>query len=148
MPAETTKPIVILPELWQRPEVMSALRERNIGQLFRLIRQYAGFSPTCIGVAVNLSQGKVSEIMKGSAQVTSFEVFERIAEGLQMPDPGRMILSLAPIHPPAPRTIDAVPYPPHPSRLGMEHQQLPCLAWRAPLPLASLRALTRGISMF
>ncbi|MDP9866035.1 MULTISPECIES: helix-turn-helix domain-containing protein [Streptosporangium] len=111
MPAEATEPVVILPKLWQRPEMLTALRNRNIGQLFRLIRQYTGFSQTRIGVAVNLSQGKVSEIMKGAAQVTSFEVFERIAEGLRMPDSARMALGLAPTWPAAPRVIDAVPHP-------------------------------------
>ncbi|MFB4298176.1 hypothetical protein [Actinomadura sp. NTSP31] len=38
-----------------------------------------------------MSQGKVSETMKkGGRQVTTLEVFERIADGLQMPDPARM----------------------------------------------------------
>lgn len=99
MPADATEPVVILPELWQRPEILESLRTRNIGQLFRLIRQHAGASQTRIGVAVNLSQGKVSEIMKGAVQVTSFEVIERIAEGLNMPDPARMTLGLAPRNP-------------------------------------------------
>ncbi|MGW5261786.1 helix-turn-helix domain-containing protein [Microbispora sp. NPDC004025] len=87
---------MIPPDLWQRPEMLDALKKRNIGQVFRLIRQYAGVSQTRIGIAVNLSQGKVSEIMRGSAQVTALDVFERIAEGLRMPDPARLALGLAP----------------------------------------------------
>ncbi|MFG6193635.1 helix-turn-helix domain-containing protein [Nonomuraea sp. JJY05] len=67
--------------------------------MFRLIRQYAGCSQTRIGVAVGLSQGKVSEIMKGAVQVTSLEVFERVADGLHMPDPAHMTLGLAPQRP-------------------------------------------------
>nr|WP_229806293.1 hypothetical protein [Microbispora rosea] len=47
-------------------------------------------------MAVNLSQGKVSEIMRGAAQVTALDVFERIADGLHMPDPARLALGLAP----------------------------------------------------
>ncbi|MFF0578391.1 helix-turn-helix domain-containing protein [Streptosporangium saharense] len=96
MPADATEPVVILPEVWQRPEILESLRSRNIGQLFRLIRQHTGASQTRIGIAVNLSQGKISEIMKGAIQVTSFEVIERIADGLNMPDPARMTLGLAP----------------------------------------------------
>jgi transcriptional regulator with XRE-family HTH domain/tetratricopeptide (TPR) repeat protein len=111
MPAEAAEPVVILPELWQRREMLTALQNRNIGQVFRLIRQYAGVSQTRLGVAVNLSQGKVSEIMKGAVQVTAFEVFERIAEGLRMPDPARMTLGLAPMRPIQPRVITAAPYP-------------------------------------
>ncbi|ACZ91690.1 hypothetical protein Sros_9064 [Streptosporangium roseum DSM 43021] len=49
--------------------------------------------------------------MKGTAQVTSFEVFERVAQGLRMPDPARMALGLAPTRPAAPRVIDAVTHP-------------------------------------
>ncbi|WP_245651902.1 helix-turn-helix domain-containing protein [Streptosporangium amethystogenes] len=96
MPADATKPVVILPELWQRPEMLTALQKRNIGQVFQLIRQYAGVSQTRIGTAVNLSQGKISEIMRGTVKVTSFEVFERVADGLDMPDSARLTLGLAP----------------------------------------------------
>ncbi|WP_440069552.1 helix-turn-helix domain-containing protein [Streptosporangium sp. OZ121] len=96
MPADATEPVVIPPELWRRPGTLAALRDRDIGQLFRLIRQHTGFSQTRIGIAVNLSQGKISEIMKGAVQVTSFDVIERIADGLDMPDPARLALGLAP----------------------------------------------------
>ncbi|MEU4407845.1 helix-turn-helix domain-containing protein [Streptosporangium sp. NPDC023963] len=116
MPADATEPVVIPPELWQRPETLAALRDRDIGQLFRLIRQHSGFSQTRIGVAVNLSQGKISEIMKGAVQVTSFDVIERIADGLDMPGPARLTLGLAPRrlppagpqprHPPTSRPLD------------------------------------------
>ncbi|MEV4080068.1 helix-turn-helix transcriptional regulator [Nonomuraea fuscirosea] len=88
--------------------MLSALTSRDIGHMFRLVRQYAGVSQTRIGVAVGLSQGKVSEIMNGAVQVTSFEVFERIAEGLRLPDPARMTLGLAP------RVITGTPVPPAP----------------------------------
>lgn len=96
MPAEGAEPVVIANDLWERPDMVSALTKRDIGHVFRLIRQYQGISQTRIGVAVGLSQGKVSEIMRGAIQVTSFEVFERIAEGLHMPDAARMTLGLAP----------------------------------------------------
>lgn len=96
MPAEAAESVIIPPDLWQRSEMLDALKKRNIGQVFRLIRQYAGMSQTRIGIAVNLSQGKVSEIMRGTAQVTALDVFERIADGLHMPDPARLALGLAP----------------------------------------------------
>ena len=81
--------------------MLTALRNRNIGQVFQLIRQYAGLSQTRIGTAVNLSQGKISEIMRGTVKVTSFEVFERVADGLDMPDSARLALGLAPRRLPA-----------------------------------------------
>ncbi|GAA1018644.1 hypothetical protein Aple_065810 [Acrocarpospora pleiomorpha] len=92
--------------LWERPDMLAALRARDIGQAFRLLRQYAGLSQTTIGSLTGMSQGKVSEIMNGRQQVTMFEVIERIADGLEMPDTVRMALGLAP------RTAPLAPIPP------------------------------------
>ncbi|MEU5989231.1 helix-turn-helix transcriptional regulator [Spirillospora sp. NPDC047418] len=65
--------------------------------VFHLLRQYTGASQTQIAIACGMSQGKVSETMKkGGRQVTTLEVFERIADGLRMPDTARMTLGLAP----------------------------------------------------
>ncbi len=108
MPADGAEPVAIPADLWQRPEMRTALTNRDIGHLFRLVRQYAGISQTRIGVAVAFSQGKVSEYMQGKAQVTALDVFERIADGLDMPDPARMLLGLAP------RILTGVPHPPPP----------------------------------
>ncbi|WP_433179354.1 XRE family transcriptional regulator [Actinoallomurus sp. CA-150999] len=53
-----------------------------------------------------MTQGKVSEYMKqGGRQVLALEVFERIADGLDMPDDPRMTLGLAP------RSFRAPPQP-------------------------------------
>ena len=109
MPADAAEPVSIPPDLWERPEMLDALQKRNIGQVFRLIRQYAGVSQTRIGIAVNLSQGKVSEIMRGTAQVTALEVFERIADGLRMPDSARLALGLAPSSSSRAQIIGTVP---------------------------------------
>ncbi|WP_243719838.1 XRE family transcriptional regulator [Actinomadura sp. KC06] len=74
-----------------------ALRARDIRTVFRLVQQHAGASQTRIGIACGMSQGKVSETMKeGGPQVLTLDVFERIADGLQMPDTARMTLGLAP----------------------------------------------------
>ncbi|MEV4582010.1 helix-turn-helix transcriptional regulator [Nonomuraea jabiensis] len=108
MPADGAEPVVVPADLWERPEMLTALTKWDIGHLFRLVRQYAGVSQTRIGVAVGFSQGKVSEYMKDKAQVTALDVFERIAEGLGMPDPARMALGLAP------RILTGVPLPPTP----------------------------------
>ncbi|WP_244312640.1 helix-turn-helix domain-containing protein [Microbispora hainanensis] len=113
---------MIPPDLWRRPEMLDALKKRNIGQVFRLIRQYAGVSQTRIGIAVNLSQGKVSEIMRGTAQVTALDVFERIADGLHMPDPARLALGLAPS--PSPLIEAASSRRAIPPRDGMPASQL------------------------
>jgi hypothetical protein len=89
--------------LWQRPDTIAALRSRDIGRFFALVSQYTGASQTQIGIACGLSQGKVSDIIRGVQQVEKLDRFERIADGLGFPDPARIMLGLAPraaSHPP------------------------------------------------
>ncbi|MCO5967742.1 XRE family transcriptional regulator [Actinoallomurus soli] len=43
--------MTIPPSLWSHPDALAALRARDIGRLFRLIRQYAGASQTQIAIA-------------------------------------------------------------------------------------------------
>jgi transcriptional regulator with XRE-family HTH domain len=89
-----------LPEwAWQRPEVRAALKARNVAALLKAAQQYTGASQNRIAVAIGLGQGRVSEILKGARTVTTLELFERIADGLAIPDDGRMLLGLAPQHP-------------------------------------------------
>ncbi|WP_242614121.1 XRE family transcriptional regulator [Actinomadura roseirufa] len=104
MPGRASDPIVIPDSLWQRPQMIEALGARDIRSVFHLLHQYAGASQTQIGIACGMAQGKVSETMKdGGRKVVTLEVFERIADGLQMPDTARMNLGLAPrtLPPPA-----------------------------------------------
>jgi hypothetical protein len=91
---------VALPDwAWQRPEVRDALRSRDMAALFKAVQQYSGASQTRIGRATGLLQGRVSEIIAGTRKVTTLELFERIADGVQMPDDARMLLGLAPQDP-------------------------------------------------
>jgi transcriptional regulator with XRE-family HTH domain len=97
MPGRAMNPITIPSSLWSQADALTALNGRDIGHLFRLVRQYAGASQTQIAIACGMTQGKVSEYMKrGGRQVLTLEVFERIADGLEMPDQARMALGLAP----------------------------------------------------
>jgi hypothetical protein len=96
LPERITDPIKIPASLWERPETMAALGSRDMQRLFHLLRQYAGASQTRLAIACGLTQGKVSAIMSGNHRVTAFEVFERIADGLQMPPAARLAVGLAP----------------------------------------------------
>jgi transcriptional regulator with XRE-family HTH domain len=99
MPGRAADLIDIPGSFWQRADTLTALRTRDIGHLFTLLRQYAGISQTRLAIACGMTQPKISGIMRGSAQVTTLEVFERIANGLAMPDPARLALGLAPAPP-------------------------------------------------
>jgi hypothetical protein len=69
-------------------------------------QQYAGASQHRIATATGILQGRVSEILKGNRQETALEVFERNADGLNMPDDARVTLGLAPKHGPRRRGRD------------------------------------------
>ncbi|MEU0845801.1 helix-turn-helix transcriptional regulator [Streptomyces sp. NPDC005962] len=87
-----------LPEwAWQRAEVRKALRGRDVGAVFRRVQQYGGVSQARIAAAVTMTQARVNEIINGKREVTRLDVFERIADGLGMPDDARQLMGLAAI---------------------------------------------------
>jgi tetratricopeptide (TPR) repeat protein len=49
-----------------------------------------------MGTAVGLSQGRVGEVMRGERRIAGLQVFERIADGLGMPDDARQLLGVTP----------------------------------------------------
>lgn len=69
---------------------------RDIGRLFVLLHRYTKVSQTRLAIACDTTQPKISGYMRGIAKVEELSVFERIADGLNMPDPARIALGLAP----------------------------------------------------
>ncbi len=90
MRASAFDPPSIPPAFWDRPEVAQALRKRDMGALFLLLGRYAGLSQLRIGTAVGLGQGRISEVVHGTRAIAATHVFERIADGLAMPDHARI----------------------------------------------------------
>jgi len=89
-------PPAIPAAFWERPDVCQALRQRDMSALFRLLQQYLGLSQMRIGTAVGLGQGRMSEVINGIRGIRHTHVFERIADGLDMPDHARVLLGLTP----------------------------------------------------
>ena len=89
-------PPAIPAAFWERPDVCQALRQRDMSALFRLLQQYLGLSQMRIGTAVGLGQGRMSEVINGIRKIRDAKVFERIADGLDMPDHARVLLGLTP----------------------------------------------------
>jgi tetratricopeptide (TPR) repeat protein len=89
-------PPAIPPAFWERPDVCQALRKRDMSALFRLLKKYLGLSQMRIGTAVGLGQGRMSEVINGIRGIRHTHVFERIADGLDMPDHARVLLGLTP----------------------------------------------------
>ncbi|MEV4870812.1 helix-turn-helix domain-containing protein [Streptomyces syringium] len=85
-----------LPEwAWQRAEVRQALRSRDVGALLRCVQRYGGASQARIAIATGLTQSRVNEVINGRREVSRLDVYERIADGLNMPDNARHLLGLA-----------------------------------------------------
>jgi hypothetical protein len=82
--------------LWERAEMLDALRRRDIGRVFSLVQQYTGVSQTQIAIACGTTQPKVSGLIRGESKVKELAVFRRIANGLNMPDHARVALGVAP----------------------------------------------------
>jgi transcriptional regulator with XRE-family HTH domain len=98
MPGRSWEQITIPAWAWERQETQRILRERDIAGLLRLAQAH-GASQTRIASATGIAQGRVSEILSGRRTVSSLRLIERIADGLDMPDPSRVLLGLAPRQP-------------------------------------------------
>jgi transcriptional regulator with XRE-family HTH domain len=81
---------------WQQTEVREALRNRDMAAVFRAVQQYAGASQARIASAVDMTQGRVNEVINGRREIGRLDVYERVADGLGMPDDARRLLGLAP----------------------------------------------------
>lgn len=72
-----------------RPEVVQACHDRDIGRLFRLINNLtdgpAQFTASHIARRCGLSPSRVAEYMKGERRATSVAVIGRISDGLRIP---------------------------------------------------------------
>ena len=104
MPGRRVFDLIEIPdEFWQHADVLDALRRRDIGRLFVLLIDATGVSQTRLAIACDTTQPKISGYMRGVAKVEELDVFERIADGLNMPDPARIALGLAPAADPTSR---------------------------------------------
>lgn len=90
---DATSPGPLDSDLLDRQDVRHALAEHDFAAAFVLIKKYGGLSQNRIASACHLTPGKVSTIISGNQQVTSFDVIRRISDGLRIPG---HLLGLAP----------------------------------------------------
>ncbi|MEU6610136.1 hypothetical protein ABZ922_34685 [Streptomyces shenzhenensis] len=83
MDAVTPGPLA--PEVLDRDDLKRALAEHDFAAAFSLIKKWGGLSQNRIASACQLTPGKVSTIISGQQQITSFDVICRIADGLRIP---------------------------------------------------------------
>lgn len=63
--------------------VLDVLKDRDVGAVFRFLKA-RGWSRAAIAGATGLTETRVRAISQGKQQITSYEVLERIAEGLRI----------------------------------------------------------------
>lgn len=90
----TTHPELSKPtaDLWQRPDMTQALRQRDFANIIKIYRRWTGASQTDVGTLVGLPQPHVSDIENGKRKVLTLDLIERFADGLGAP---RQLLGLA-----------------------------------------------------
>jgi transcriptional regulator with XRE-family HTH domain len=91
-------PVEVPASAWRAGSVRDALCGRDVAALLRLVQGHCGVSQARLAAAVGMGQGRLNEIVNGRRGVTQFAVFERIADGLAMPDEARVLMGLAPAH--------------------------------------------------
>jgi hypothetical protein len=96
MPGSGTDLVEIPDPFWQQPVTIAALRKRDIGRLLDLVHRYTGASQTRIATACGTTQPKVSDLIRGLQKIEELHVFQRFADGLQMPDHARIALGVSP----------------------------------------------------
>jgi tetratricopeptide (TPR) repeat protein/predicted XRE-type DNA-binding protein len=136
MRASAFDPPAIPSWFWELADVRNALRKRDMGALFKLITEHTGISQTRIGTAVDLSQGRVSAVINGKRGIAATHVFQRIADGLDMPDPGRILLGLSPK-----QALVTRPVSTRPGRPGQDSDLLRQITATRTIDAAVIRAL-------
>ncbi|MGW2701556.1 helix-turn-helix domain-containing protein [Streptomyces sp. NPDC001340] len=86
---DATTPGPLAPDVLDRDDLKRALAEHDFAAAFALMKKWGGLSQNRIASACQLTPGKVSTIISGQQQVTSFDVICRIADGLRIP--GHMV---------------------------------------------------------
>jgi hypothetical protein len=81
-------PLVLPDEFWTNDDVHTALTTQDVGALFRLVHK-RGISETRIGAATENAQSDVSDYIRGKKRAMALAVFQRVADGLAMPDHAR-----------------------------------------------------------
>ena len=80
--------------LIDRPEFIRACSDRDMAQVFKLARKYAGLTNNAIGRMTGLGGNRVGELINGKRyEITKISLIEDIADGLGIPG---VMLGLAP----------------------------------------------------
>lgn len=75
----------VSPDVLAREDVTAALAEHDFASVFTLLKKWGGLSQNRIAAACELTPGRVSAVISGERQLTSYAVICRISDGLRIP---------------------------------------------------------------
>lgn len=96
---KTFDPAQVPDTFWRRDEVQVALARRDAGALFRIyLDAFSECTQTQLALLTAHDRSDVSNFVRGTRTgvVSDIDVLGRIADGLLMPDPARVLFGLAP----------------------------------------------------
>lgn len=96
MPKDAPRPILLPADVWRRTDVLSLCQAQDADGLFRLAKKY-GFTNESIGYWTGIDPGEISKRIHGTkGPIRALDRWQRIADGLNMPDHARLAVGLAP----------------------------------------------------
>jgi hypothetical protein len=107
------------PDLWDRPDMATALAERDMGQVLKIYQRWTGASQTQLAQMIDVGQPTISGVMSGKRRVESLALFERFTSGLSIP-PERLGLAPVGIKEPGPKERTAAAFLPR-AQNAVEH---------------------------
>ncbi|MGP4112526.1 hypothetical protein ACTWP5_16645 [Streptomyces sp. 4N509B] len=85
MPVKYEPPHELPARLLADADMVSACRERDFAQIFKLVKAKAGIYPSLIARRCDMTPSRVSEVLKGEREIRDLAVIERVADGLRIP---------------------------------------------------------------
>lgn len=97
MATSSPDPVHLPAAAWRRADVCQALHDRDVSALLKFAQRHTGASQARLAASIGIGQGRLNELINRRREVTTLDMFERVADGLNMPDAARMLLGLAPL---------------------------------------------------
>ncbi|WP_369356493.1 helix-turn-helix domain-containing protein [Streptomyces sp. cg2] len=80
------RPSTAIPsEVLARSDVREAIEAHDFGQLFHLVRKWAGISYNRIAEACDIKSSRISELARGEGSITTLAKIEKVADALRVP---------------------------------------------------------------
>jgi hypothetical protein len=95
MPTDDRNVREIIKQVCARQSTLAVLQRQELGTFIDILNKH-GVTQGQIGVMVGIPQGRVSDYKRGAHKALASVTFKRFADGLDLPEPARQALGVAP----------------------------------------------------